>query len=102
MTLAPPHPHYPKAEFLEPETCGFIYFGMSIDPPRRTPLVGRSSAREQEIERITTTTQVQASTTYHRLNPAFSMIARNVRRIGQTDSTRSATFLVQPFHHPRP
>lgn len=47
-----------------------------------------------------TITQVQASTTYHRLNPAFSMTARNIRRIGQTDSTRSATFLFNHFTAP--
>ncbi len=141
MNMTTRDPRYPKAEFVDVEPCGFIYLGMTIDPPRRTPLVRRSAERNKAVEKLTaiaqelegrpevitarvyravvippiaggprfdaamlirttsphTIGQVQADDAYHRLDPAFTMTARNIRRFGDTDATREATFLFNHF-----
>lgn len=144
MTPITPDPRYPQAEFTEPETCGFIYLGMTVDPPRRIPFVRRSAKRDQAIEEFAaiarqlenhpevvtanvyravlippipggprfdaavlirttspeTIARIQADDAYQRLGHAFSMTARNIRRIGDTDTTRSGTFLFNHFTGP--
>lgn len=40
---------YPKARFRDPSLSGYIYVGLSVDPPR-VPLVGKSAQRDDAIE----------------------------------------------------
>ncbi|MEU7799828.1 hypothetical protein AB0J14_22425 [Micromonospora arborensis] len=41
---------YPEPQFRPPTTSGYIYLGLSVDPPR-VPPVHRSAKRDKEIER---------------------------------------------------
>lgn len=49
-----------------------------------------------------TITTVQATQAYQRLDAAFAMTARNIRRIGDIDNPRSGTFLFNHFTAPDP
>ncbi|GAA5091874.1 hypothetical protein [Nocardia iowensis] len=44
----------PPAPFTEPASYGYLYLGMRIDPPQRTPFVGRSASRTDALRRCTT------------------------------------------------
>jgi hypothetical protein len=41
---------YPRARFTEPMPYGYVYIGMRIDPPRRSPFV-RNSDRRRDVLR---------------------------------------------------
>lgn len=41
---------YPKATFTEPLPYGYIYAGMTVDPPYRAPFVRRSSKRDDALQ----------------------------------------------------
>jgi hypothetical protein len=49
MTSAKPGPEYPKAAFAEPLPYGYLYAGLEIDPPGRSPFVRRSARREEAL-----------------------------------------------------
>jgi hypothetical protein len=40
---------YPRATFAEPMPYGYVYIGMRIDPPRRTPFVRKSATRREVL-----------------------------------------------------
>lgn len=44
-------PKYPKAPLTEPLPYGYIYAGMTVDPPYRAPFVRRSSERDDALEK---------------------------------------------------
>ena len=55
MTIEDPSLTYPSATFTEPMPYGYVYIGMRIDPPRRTPFVRNSTKRRhvlQECKRL--------------------------------------------------
>ena len=49
MESAKPGPGYPKAAFAEPLPHGYLYAGLTIDPPGRVPFVRRSARREEAL-----------------------------------------------------
>lgn len=55
MTVDNPSLTYPRATFSEPMPYGYVYLGMRIDPPARTPFVRNSTRRRdvlQECKRL--------------------------------------------------
>jgi hypothetical protein len=48
------NPKYPKAAFTEPLPYGYIYVGMTVDPPGRAPFVRGSVKRDDALEQCKT------------------------------------------------
>ncbi|MFE3456123.1 hypothetical protein ACFXKD_01155 [Nocardiopsis aegyptia] len=47
--MAVEHPRYPRAPFRTPSASGFLYAGLTVDPPR-VPLVRASAERDDAVE----------------------------------------------------
>jgi hypothetical protein len=132
---------YPMAAFVEPLPYGYIYAGLTIDPPEHSPFVRPSIRRDEalrrykvlterletlgEVVRATlyrtvllppiegaprfdvmvlvqttspeTITRVRVSHMFTALDADFVMPARNVRRIGDTETPQTGTFLFNHF-----
>jgi hypothetical protein len=43
---------HPRAKFAEPLPYGYIYAGMTVDPPGRAPFVRRSARRDEALEKL--------------------------------------------------
>jgi hypothetical protein len=54
MESADPDLRYPKATFAEPLPYGYIYAGMTVDPPGRAPIVRGSTRRDNALEKLKT------------------------------------------------
>jgi hypothetical protein len=52
MESANPDLKHPQAAFAEPLPYGYIYAGMTVDPPGRAPFVRRSAKREEALEKL--------------------------------------------------
>jgi hypothetical protein len=132
---------YPPPPFPEPLHGEYLYAGWTVDPPRHSPIVGRSARRDRVLDqcralvreakaldgvadatvfeallippleevprfdiilllRATTPevlAQVRGLRPWRQVNADFVMTARNSRRIGDTERTRSASFLFNHF-----
>lgn len=132
---------FPRATFVAPLPYGYIYAGLTVDPPDHGPFVRGSARRDAVLDKwqaishqledlpavvsastyrarlipplegmprydvlllIQTTSpdaiaDVQGSQPYQQLDVDFVMTARNTKRIGDTDKTRSSTFLFNHF-----
>jgi hypothetical protein len=100
MTVDNPSLNYPRATFTEPMPYGYVYIGMRIDPPGRTPFVRNSTKRRdvlQECKRLArqldALAEVVAVTVYEAVlippakgSPRFDVIA-----LIQTTSPESIT-----------
>jgi hypothetical protein len=89
MTADNPSRTYPRLTFTKPMPYGYVYLGMRIDPPRRTPFVRSSTKRRdvlQECKRqaheLDTLAEVVAVTVYEAVvippvkrSPRFDVIA---------------------------
>src|SRR5918995_1063234 len=42
----------PQAAFAEPMPYGYVYVGMTVDPPGRAPFVRRSAKRDEALEKL--------------------------------------------------
>jgi hypothetical protein len=54
MESANPDLKHPRAKFAEPLPYGYVYVGITVDPPGRTPFVRRSPKREEALEKLKT------------------------------------------------
>ena len=52
MESANPDLRHRRAKFAEPLPYGYIYAGMTVDPPGRAPFVRRSAKREEALEKL--------------------------------------------------
>jgi hypothetical protein len=52
MESANPDLKHPQAEFAEPLPYGYIYAGMTVDPPGRAPFVRKSARRDEALENL--------------------------------------------------
>jgi hypothetical protein len=52
MESANPDLNHPRAKFAEPLPYGYIYAGMTVDPPGRAPFVRGSARRDEALERL--------------------------------------------------
>jgi hypothetical protein len=52
MESANPDLRHPRAKFVEPLPYGYIYAGMTVDPPGRTPFVRGSARRDEALEKL--------------------------------------------------
>ena len=52
MESANPDLKHPQAAFAEPLPYGYIYVGMTVDPPGRAPFVRRSAKRDEALEKL--------------------------------------------------
>jgi hypothetical protein len=52
MESANPDLKHPQAAFAEPLPYGYVYVGMTVDPPGRTPFVRRSAKRDAALEKL--------------------------------------------------
>jgi hypothetical protein len=54
MESATPDLKHPRAKFAEPLPYGYIYAGMTVDPPGRAPFVRGSARRDEALEKLKT------------------------------------------------
>src|ERR671916_806102 len=99
MESANPDLKHPRAAFAEPLPYGYVYVGITVDPPGRAPFVRRSAKREETLEKLKIVAgqlealdEVIRATVYRAI-----LIARNTRRIGDTEENMSGTFLFNHF-----
>jgi hypothetical protein len=52
MESANPDLNHPRAKFAEPLPYGYLYVGMTVDPPGRAPFVRRSAKRDEALEKL--------------------------------------------------
>jgi hypothetical protein len=52
MESANPDLNHPQAAFAEPLPYGYVYVGMTVDPPGRAPFVRRSAKRDEALEKL--------------------------------------------------
>jgi hypothetical protein len=52
MESANPDLNHPRAKFAEPLPYGYIYVGVTVDPPGRAPFVRRSAKRDEALEKL--------------------------------------------------
>ena len=52
MESTNPDLNHPRAKFAEPLPYGYIYAGMTVDPPGRTPFVRGSARRDEALEKL--------------------------------------------------
>ena len=52
MESANPDLKHPRAAFAEPLPYGYVYVGITVDPPGRAPFVRRSAKREETLEKL--------------------------------------------------
>jgi hypothetical protein len=52
MESANPDLNHPRAKFAEPLPYGYVYVGMTVDPPGRAPFVRRSAKRDEALEKL--------------------------------------------------
>jgi hypothetical protein len=52
MESANPDLKHPQAAFAEPLPYGYVYVGMTVDPPGRAPFVRRSAKRDEALEKL--------------------------------------------------
>src|ERR671913_184449 len=52
MESANPDLRQPRAKFAEPLPYGYIYAGMTVDPPGRAPFVRGSARRDEALEKL--------------------------------------------------
>lgn len=52
LTIVNPSPKFPKVTLREPAPYGYIYVGVTVDPPRRAPLVRGSARRVQVLDAL--------------------------------------------------
>ena len=52
MESANPDLKHPRAKFAEPLPYGYIYAGMTVDPPGRAPFVRGSARRDEALEKL--------------------------------------------------
>jgi hypothetical protein len=52
MESANPDLKHPRAKFAEPLPYGYIYAGMTVDPPGRAPFVRGSAKRDEALEKL--------------------------------------------------
>jgi hypothetical protein len=52
MESANPDLKHPQAAFVEPLPYGYVYVGITVDPPGRTPFVRRSAKRDAALEKL--------------------------------------------------
>jgi hypothetical protein len=52
MESANPDLKHPQAAFAEPLPYGYVYVGMTVDPPGRAPFVRRSAKRDAALEKL--------------------------------------------------
>jgi hypothetical protein len=52
MESANPDLNHPRAAFAEPLPYGYVYVGMTVDPPGRAPFVRRSAKRDEALEKL--------------------------------------------------
>jgi hypothetical protein len=52
MESANPDLRHPTAKFAEPLPYGYIYAGMTVDPPGRAPFVRGSARRDEALEKL--------------------------------------------------
>jgi hypothetical protein len=52
MESANPDLKHPRAMFVEPLPYGYIYAGMTVDPPGRAPFVRGSARRDEALEKL--------------------------------------------------
>jgi hypothetical protein len=71
MTIGDPTPRYGMASFSEPVSNGYIYLGMRVAPPSRSPFVRSSTRRSHALEKcrdlarqLEALTEVVAATVY--------------------------------------
>jgi hypothetical protein len=54
LTIVNPSPKYPKAALREPARYGYVYVGVTVDPPGRAPFVRRSARRDGVLAALKT------------------------------------------------
>ena len=52
MESANPDLKHPRAAFAEPLPYGYVYVGITVDPPGRAPFVRRSAERDEAVEKL--------------------------------------------------